>query len=149
MENTLFFLDKWVGSMMNDNPFLLGEPVGLSRSGLPRIIPLVIRRRIAAGDTTAIRLMQSILNGYKVFEGPHDQQDLQSVTGGLPQQDHKPLEEFRRFCEQRFWPMVRNNAVGDGRKGLFPPKLGIQKGRAPYIPMRAGPNARRAFGLST
>lgn len=72
MKNTLFFLDKWVGGMMNDNPFLLGEPVGLSRSGLPRIIPLVIRRRIAAGDTTAIRLMQSILNGYKVFEGPHD-----------------------------------------------------------------------------
>jgi len=142
MKNTLFFLDKWVGGMMNDNPFLLGEPVGLSRSGLPRIIPLVIRRRIAAGDVVAIRLMQSILVGYKVFEGPYDQQDLQSVTGGLPPQNQELLEEFRKFCDERFWPMVRNDAKADGRKGLFPPKLVIQKGEAPYIPMRAGPNGR-------
>jgi len=44
MKNTLFFVQRWLGGIQNDNPFLFSEPVGLARSGLPRIIPLYFPR---------------------------------------------------------------------------------------------------------
>jgi hypothetical protein len=141
MKNTLFFMDKWLGGTMNENPFLLGEPVGLARSGLPRIIPLVIRRRIGAGDIVAIRLMESILSGYKVFEGPYELQDLKSITGGLPAIRAERLEEFRVFCRDVFWPMAKTLSR-EANKELFPPVLRSRIGSQPYIPYRAGPNHR-------
>jgi len=143
MKNTLFFLDKWVGGVMNTDPYALGEPVGLARSGLPRLIPLVIRRRIAAGDEIAIRLMATLLSSYKAFEGDHQQQDLQSVTGGLPHMDTQCLEDFRTFCKDVFWPKVVGQAARDSRcEHLLVPKLAITDGDSPYIPLRGGPNNR-------
>lgn len=141
MKNTLFFVNRWLGGVREVNPFLLGEPVGMARSGLPRIIPLYFRRKIAARDIKAIRLITSILKAYTVFEAPHPQTALQSVTGSHPNIPAENLEDFRKFCKDVFWPqVVRKYAREAGLEGVMRPYLRVDPESRPYIPVRGGPN---------
>lgn len=141
MKNTLFFVNRYLSGQGNSNPFHLGEPVGLARSGLPRILPLAIRRRIAAKDLQMIRVITSLLRTYTVLEGPYQKQDLASILGPHPNIDTKALGEYREFCERIFWPhVVKPLAKAAGKVDLMNPVLVYGPNDPPYIPLRSGPN---------
>jgi hypothetical protein len=141
MKNTLFFINRWLAGSQNDNPFLLGEPVGLARSGLPRILPIYLRRAIGSKNTRLIRVVQSIFKAYSALDGPHVDCDLVSVTGSCPPLDAKTLEAFERFCAKEFWPViVRNYAKQAGRVGVLKPRFRPNPRDAPFYPSRGGPN---------
>lgn len=141
MKNTLFFLNRYLAGQGNQNPFHLGEPVGLAKSGLPRIIPLVIRRRLAAKDEKFIRIMTSLLTTYKVLEGTYERQTLGTILGRHPQIPQQDLDAYRKFCREIFWPHVKKLARDQGKNHLATPNLAYRKGVSPYIPLRAGPNS--------
>jgi len=140
MKNSKLFIEHYLSGTTPKDPWLLGEPVSLARSGLPRIIPLVIRRRIAAGDHRAIMLMESIFSAYKALLGPYEDQDLASIRGPHPVIESQKLEEFERFCKEVFWPQVNGNLRRVGKADLIQPELKYPDYTQPYIPLRAGPN---------
>jgi hypothetical protein len=146
MKNTIFFLNNWLGGMMNTNPFLLGEPVGLARSGLPRILPLYIRRQIASKNWEVIRLTISLFKSYTAFDAPHVPTDLSSVIGSQPVIDTSDLEEFRVFCKDIFWgKVVRKYALAADHGEVLKPVLRLDPRSRPYIPVRGGPNSATAL----
>jgi hypothetical protein len=141
MKNTLFFTNRWLGGSVNTNPFLLGEPVGLARSGLPRILPLYLRRGLGSKNPRFIRIVLSLLRGYTALQAPHKDSDLVSVTGPCPPLDQEYLKEFKHFCLHVFWPkIVRKYALEAGKGWILEPQLCAQPGTRPYHPSRGGPN---------
>jgi hypothetical protein len=146
MKVSLFFLNRYLAGQKNDNPWLLDTPVGLAKNGLPKTIPLLLRRRIVTGDSFAIRLMTSIFNAYKALEGTHKEQALGSVTGLSPALDSTTLVEFEVFCKEVFWPKVVCSYVPKSKqREILNPNFAITKKHNPYIPTRAGPNSRFAL----
>jgi len=146
MKVSLFLLNRYLAGQKNDNPWLLDTPVGLARNGLPKTIPLLIRRRIVTGDAFSIRLMTSIFNAYKALEGTHKEGDLGSVTGLHPFLDPDMLSGFETFCKEVFWAKVVPSYVPKSQqKKLLSPNFAIDEKSNPYIPTRAGPNARFAL----
>lgn len=146
MKSTLFVLNKYLAGTPTNDPWLLGQPVGLSKAGIPSFIPHYLRRKVAAGETNAIRMIISILNGYRAFDGSHDPQELETIRGPHPELDPLMLEEFKNFCEEVFWPKVIAGHLGpkiwsEVRKCEF----GLTDEAAPYIPARAGPNSKFAL----
>lgn len=144
MKNSLFLLNRYLAEQEGRNPWLLGHPVSLTRTGLPRIIPLSLRRRISSGDILAIRVVQSLLQGYKAFEGPYEFQTLENIVGGLPHQDPKTLAEFSEFCKDHFWKIVAQYAGKDAKR-LLRPNLALGETASPYVPLRGGPNDSSGF----
>lgn len=141
MKNTLFFVNRWLAGYHNDDPFLLGEPVGLARSGLPRIIPLYLRRAIGSKNLRLIRIVQSLLKSYSAFPGTHQDSDLVSVTGPCPDLKQSTLEEFQIFCKEVFWPqVVRKYAREADKMWVLRPKFRPNPGDSPFYPTRGGPN---------
>lgn len=116
MKNTMLFMNHYLSGNTPTNPWLLGVPVGLARSGLPRIIPLVIRRQIAMGCVDSIRLMESILSSYKVMEGTYEPQTLENVMGPHPTIPDASLKEFDEFCRTVFWPKVVTKSLRSAGK---------------------------------
>lgn len=142
MKNSLFFLNRWLAGQQNTNPFLLGEPVGLARSGLPKIIPLYFRRMIGQRNVSAIRLIQTILKSYSAFKGTHEPSDLSTVTGPEPPLDEDFLKDFGEFCQKEFWfKIVRQNGREAGFKDILGPDFKLPDDGQPPFPVRAGPNA--------
>lgn len=139
MKNSLFLLNRALARQEGRDPWLLGHPVGLAGGKLPRIIPLALRRRILSGDIIAIRVVQSILQGYKAFEGPYEFQKLENITGGLPFQNPDTLAEFQIFCKETFWEIVARYAGKDAER-LLNPSLKLSESASPYVPLRGGPN---------
>lgn len=141
MKNTLFFVNRWLAGSQNDNPFLLGEPVGLARSGLPRILPIYLRRAIGSKNIRLIRIVQSLLKGYSAFDGSHEDASLVSVTGECPDIKQSTLEEFQYFCKHVFWPLiVRKYAQEAGKTYVLNPKFRPGPRSHPFYPTRGGPN---------
>lgn len=58
---------------------LLGARVARTQRGLPRFIPAQLRKRIRAGDPTAIRMILTLLNVYRIFKFPGTLK-LQTIT---------------------------------------------------------------------
>jgi hypothetical protein len=147
MKGALFMLNRRLANPKEDaDPWLLGTPIGLSRSRLPKLIPLLLRRHIVQENPVYIRMLTSIFNGYKAMEGKHAQQDLQSIIGEHPILDEVYLTEFRTFCKEVFWKqVVRSNCSPSQWREISNPILGIGPDSGTYIPTRAGPNGR--FGL--
>lgn len=141
MKNTLFFLNKWLAGSRPCDPFSLGEPVGLARSGLPRIIPLYFRRQIGSKNLAIIRMMESILKAYSAFEGPHSPSDLATVTGSAPALCEETLNDFKIFCKEQFWPEIVGNYLrAEGKSRLLKPRLTRPPESGPFLPVRCGPN---------
>lgn len=147
MKNSLFMLNRYLADPSKPaNPWLLGTPVGLARNRIPKLIPLLIRRGIANGDVLYMRLMISILNGYKALEGTHKEQDLESVLGPHPELDPKIEEEFRIFCKEVFWPKVIKGYASKAQwKKITECNFRISDTDSVYIPLRAGPNAKQGL----
>lgn len=143
MKAALFLLNRRLAGSVDHNPWLLGTPVSLSRGGIPRLIPVILRRRILGKDATAIRMVNSILNAYKAFEGDHEMQDLASVTGPHPTLDPVLLAEFRTFCKEVFWTKVVKSNCETPQKweSISRPNFCIGRHDPVYVPLRAGPNA--------
>lgn len=144
MKNAYFLLNRYLAEQEGQDSWLLGHPVGLARSGLPKLIPLVLRRRIASGDLIAIRVVGSILLGYKAFEGPHDFQMLKNIVGEHPKLDDKLLQEFEVFCKEHFWKVVQHYA-GRRWEDLKRPDFNLRGESSVYVPLRAGPNHKSGF----
>lgn len=141
MKNTLFFINRWLGGFQNDNPFLLGEPVGLARSGLPRILPLYLRRALGSKNERLTRVVLSIFKAYSALEGPHQDCDLVSVTASCPPIEQGILEEFQVFCKTVFWPkVIRKYALQSGCGHILTPTLCSRPEGRPFYPTRGGPN---------
>jgi len=141
MKNTLFFTNNWLAGRQNVNPFLLGEPVGLARSGLPRILPLYFRRALGSRNMRITRMVLSLLKSYSALEAPHPDNDLVSVTGKCPQLDQDMVKQFTLFCRDVFWPkVVRNYAQKAGMDWIMDPDLRATPMGKPYNPVRGGPN---------
>lgn len=146
LKGAKFHLERYLAGNKDKDPWLLGSPVGLAKSGIPRLIPVFFRRGIVAKDTRVIRLIESLLNIYKTLEGSHQPQDLASVLGKCPELDETTLRDFRTFCKEEFWPKVIRSYVPRGaRQQVFKPDFAIKDKSPVYIPTRAGPNAK--FGL--
>lgn len=146
MKGTMFLLNRYLAGNKDNNPWLLGTPVGLCRSGIPRIIPVYFRRGIVSGDNRTIRIVLSILNAYKVLEGTHKEEDLANVLGEIPSQDPATLKAFEDFCKEVFWPKVVKSYVPSREwHDVSHPNFAIGLKSPVYIPTRAGPNA--PFGL--
>lgn len=148
LKNALFVLNKYVAETPVSDPWLLGTPVSLSRAGIPRIIPLLLRRQIADKNSgknrvLAIRLVNSILNGFRAMEGTHEPADFASIVGPHPEMDPDTLSEFTVFCKEVFWPKVVKSFatekqwsyVKDAEKNFC-----IKEHDPVYIPLHAGPN---------
>jgi hypothetical protein len=143
MKNTLFFVNRWLGGVQNDDPFLLGEPVGLARSGLPRILPLYLRRALGSKNERLIRLVQSLLKSYSAFEGSHKDVDLVSVTGSCPEINKETLESFERFSREIFWPIVIRKYAKEANMGfILKPDFRPKPRDPPFYPTRGGPNCQ-------
>lgn len=141
MKNTLFFINRWLAGGTNDNPFLLGEPVGLSRGGLPRILPVYLRRALGSKNLRLIRVTQSLFRSYSALEGPHRDSDLVSVTGSCPPIHAERLEEFQLFCMDVFWPkIVQKYALRANKVSVLNPNFRPRPGESPFYPSRGGPN---------
>lgn len=141
MKNTLFFMNKWLGGYVEPDPFLLGEPVGMARSGLPRIIPLLLRRLIAQRHYPTIRMMEGVLKSYSAFKGTHEAQDLRSVTDPHPHIQADKLSDFSDFCKYVFWPRVIKSYLEDEKKvSLLTPNLCLPADKPLSLPQRGGPN---------
>jgi len=141
MKNTLFFTNRWLGGVKNTDPFLLGEPVGLARSGLPRILPLYMRRGLGSKNPRMIRVVLSLLKAYSAFEAPHKDSDLVSVTDPCPPLDQFTLKQFGLFCANVFWPkVIRKYAEESGKVWVLKPKLCADPNDKPFHPSRGGPN---------
>jgi len=141
MKNTLFFVNRYLSGQGNTDPFHLGEPVGLAKSGLPRIIPLAIRRRVVARDPKFIRILTSLLSSYKAIAGTYEEQDLVSITGPHPQISREELDQFQQFCKEIFWPHIKKLMKDQGKMYLWEPSLGYRPNEPPYIPLKTGPNS--------
>jgi len=141
MKNTLFFVNNWLAGRQNVDPFLLGEPVGLARSGLPRILPIYFRRALGSRNMRITRLVLSLLKSYSALEAPHPDNDLVSVTGKCPHLDQDMLKQFNLFCRDVFWPkVVRNYAQRADKMWVMDPDLRATPMGKPYNPVRGGPN---------
>jgi len=143
LKNTLFILNKYLAGSRADNPFLLGTPVGLNRVGIPSIFPVHLRKQVREGNMLTIKMLTSLINSFRAFEGTWDQVDLQTITGAHPTLDSQVEGEFRDFCKEVFWPKVI--------KGHLPTKvwkeccdlensLKIKETDRVYVPLNAGPN---------
>jgi hypothetical protein len=87
-------------------------------------------------------MVNSILNGYKAFEGEHEMQDLASVLGPHPNLDPVLLAEFQTFCKEVFWPKVVKSNCETSQKwdSIRRYNFCIGDSDPVYIPLRAGPN---------
>jgi len=141
LKAALFLLNRSLAGNPERNPWLLGTPVSLSRGGIPRLIPLVLRQGIGRKDPVAIRMVNSILNSYKAFEGDHELQDLQSIVGPHPTLDPTMLAEFQTFCKEVFWPKVVKSYCNKSQwESITEYNFCISDGDPTYIPLHAGPN---------
>jgi len=145
LKNSLFYVNKYAAGAPAHS-YLLEPPVSVSRSGLPRIIPLLFRRRLHSKekDPTIYRLITSLLNSFRAMEGTHEQQDLSSIRGPHPQLDEQTLKEFKLFCKEEFWPKIVKSYLPSGKEGLITnveSLFTIQSDHGVYIPLKAGPNA--------
>lgn len=146
MKNALFMLNKALSGNRATDPWLLGNPVGLNRKGVPRLIPLLLRRRIMGGDPVALRIVTSILSAYKALEGSHKEQGLESIIGLQPDLDPETLADFKKFCDNEFWTKIVRSYLPKGSENrMLKPDFTIRSGAPTYIPMRAGPNSRFAL----
>jgi len=64
-------LQQAVGGQNDTNPRLLGAAVSRTSSGLPRVIPALMRKRIMNRETRVIKLWLSLFNLYRIIECPH------------------------------------------------------------------------------
>nr|WBU98342.1 RNA-dependent RNA polymerase [Rhizophagus clarus mitovirus 4] len=143
MKNTLFVLNKYLAGTRATDPFLLEPPVGLSNNGIPALIPLGLRRLIGKNHTPTIRMVVSLLNAFRAFEGSHKPQGLETILGAHPELDDQVLTEFQIFCKEEFWPKI----VGEQlplqlRKSMIHPEMEFRIGEYDkiYSPLNAGPN---------
>lgn len=111
MKGALFLLHRYLAdpSAVRDS-FLLGFSIGLSRSGIPRLIPREFRSALARGDTVVIRLVSTVLRTYSVFSAETERQTLETIRSPHPQVGSGPneinselLTEFRAFIQNNFW----------------------------------------------
>lgn len=63
-------LQQCVGGHILDNPRQLGTAISRSRTGLPRVIPIIHRRSILSGDVWAIKIWSSFFWLYRVIDIP-------------------------------------------------------------------------------
>jgi len=63
-------LQQVAGGHKLDNPRLLGCAISRSRNGIPRVIPIVHRKRITSGDRWTVRIWLSFFWLYRVIEVP-------------------------------------------------------------------------------
>jgi len=140
LKNALFLLNRYLAGQDGRDPWLLGIPVSLSRSGLPALIPVQMRRRIAAGDPIAIRIMSTLLSSYKAFEGTHKHTALDSVQAALPELCPVTLAGFDEFCKKEFWEVLKSYHTRKGWDMIRQADFCLPQDGRPYVPLRAGPN---------
>uniref|UniRef100_A0AAU6NDL5 RNA-dependent RNA polymerase n=1 Tax=Rhizoctonia solani mitovirus 39-Ph TaxID=3162542 RepID=A0AAU6NDL5_9VIRU len=76
-------LQKALGQDILKSTISLGTPLSYSRlagGGLPRIIPLIERRRILSGDPHSIRFWSGLFNLYRILKAPGVLK-LETITG--------------------------------------------------------------------
>jgi len=142
MKNTCFFLDRWLAdkSAPRDS-WMLGVPVSLSRSGLPKLIPQRWRRAISSGNRNVVRLARTILKAYTAFEGTHAPQTLATITEAEPELEQTTLSDFEEFCSKVFWPkVIAEYSRENGKKGLLQPRTSYEYMEKPHGSYAAGPN---------
>lgn len=145
MKNALFMLNRYLAAQEGRDAWLLGTPVGLTKAGLPSFIPVALRRRISSGDKLAIRVVATILQGYKAFDGPHDYQLLETITAPHPELCPHELRDFAMFCKNEFWSVVRQNAGDKEWSNLVQLHFRMREDDIPHTPFSAGPNRSPAI----
>lgn len=145
LKNTLFYLNKYAaGSACHSR--LLDPPVSLARSGIPRLIPLLLRRRLQnkSKDLFAYRLVNTLLNSFRAMEGSHELQEFNSIRDPHPVLSEKHLDSFKKFCKETFWPKVVAGYMPQAKMDLLrnpEEHFRIKSDDGVYIPVKAGPNA--------
>jgi hypothetical protein len=143
LKGSLFYLNKYLAGTRAEDRFLLGTPVGLSRNGIPSILPVGLRRLVAGRHMPTIRMVTALLNSFRAFEGTHDPQDLGSIVGPHPILDENLRKEFQTFCKEVFWPKVIKGHLPEKIwKRVSQPEMEfrIKDESKVYIPLNAGPN---------
>lgn len=119
--------------------------MGLTRKGLPKILPNRFRSQIASRNLETIRLVRTLLKSYTAFIGTHPAQDLRSVTDPEPVLNQEKLIKFSGFCKDIFWPkVIRGWAKEAKRMDLLKPDIS-DFNRLPYVGYSAGPNNSTSF----
>jgi hypothetical protein len=101
-------IQQSIGGMKVKDAGKLGVRLGRTRKGLPRFLPIVIRRLIAKGDPITIKLALTLCAMYRVLEFPGTLK-LNTITapntghGGLNKQIYSFIPLFvKRFISPRF-----------------------------------------------
>jgi hypothetical protein len=97
-------LQQSVGGYRIKDPSALGPKVSRTGSGLPRIIPAQMRRRIREGEIGPIKFWLSLFSVYRVLEFP-GQLKIKTITS--PGVDLTgTMEEFSSFLDRFFIPWM-------------------------------------------
>lgn len=95
LKTSLFALHKFLAGQALSSTYEVGVAVSLSRSGLPKWIPVRWRHRILSGDKPTIRLVSSLMYLYKVLHTP-----VKAVSVAPILRSHPPINwaDFTEFC---------------------------------------------------
>jgi hypothetical protein len=128
MKNSLFAIKSYIAGTPLKSTWALGHGVRLQH-GLPRFIPIEIRRRIRARDPGTIRWISSILFAYKglTVVGKGVVRSVSTITKPLPEIDRSGFWEFcKDFVPTHLIPMPERPCPEFFKPGPFPlsPKAG-------------------------
>jgi len=129
--------------LQNLNP--LGLRFSRTSRGLPRIIPVLHRRRIIAGDLWTLRLWTTLFGLYRVIEVP-GKLKVKTITDESTM-NQLLLPEFSQFVREQFYPSL-SRLVGK-RTGIMRGwSLGALEFLAslkarPFLISKSGPHVRK------
>jgi hypothetical protein len=142
LKGSLFYLNSFLMGEPIKDPWRLGFPIAVDRSGLPRWLPVGVRSGLRDRSLLFIRVYTTMLNSYKAFIIPGCEPDFSSIESPHPEIDPEELLAFESFC-RGYW-----SREGLSREGhileLKPPQ--------PIAVRTAGPNgpvSMLAAGLDT
>lgn len=101
-----------------DHPRLIGAALARTRTGIPRLIPAGMRKRIRDGDKSVIRLYLGFFTLYRVLDY-RGKLKLSTLTNPGVELTPDFMEGWRKFC-QDFLCLVRKFNVKPVRTDLVP-----------------------------
>jgi len=128
-------LQQAVGGQRIPSTRPLNAAVSRTKSGLPRVIPALMRARIMNREARVIRLWLSLFNLYRIVEFP-GKLKLQTITDpSTARQD--VVDDFCRYVGECFYPLLLK--INNPAKLFNPSRVKITLRAIPFLISKSSP----------
>lgn len=128
-------LQQAVGGQRIPSTRPLNAAVSRTKSGLPRVIPALMRARIMNREARVIRLWLSLFNLYRIVEFP-GKLKLQTITDpSTARQD--VVDDFCRYVGECFYPLLLK--INNPAKLFNPSRIKITLRAIPFLISKSSP----------